>query len=161
MRLHALWRVSDEARLERARVRTHADTALPLRLEKGGVSGLTTGQRKQESESPPGFLAEGEGDVVEDDSDWLGGPAMENDDAARIAAAIVVELQEINKTLVQINNSLETIELTQSSMPVSFWYDVRRFAIRVRSKEQYRQLIVMFVLMLALVGAFKVIETLL
>ena len=50
------------------------------------------------------------------------------------------------------------IELHQSN-PVSFWSDARRFTIRMRSKEQTRQLIFVFVLMLALVGAFKVIET--
>ena len=85
---------------------------------------------------------------------------MENAAAARMAAAIVVELQGIKETLVKINSSLEMIELHQSE-PVSFWSDVRRFTIRVRSQEQYRQLIVVFVFMLALVGAVTVIERLL
>ena len=128
-------------------------------MEKGGVAGLATGQRKQESQSPPGFVEEGEGEDVDDDTGWLGHD-MENAAAARMAAAIVVELQGIKETLVKINSSLEMIELHQSE-PVSFWSDVRRFTIRVRSQEQYRQLIVVFVFMLALVGAVTVIERLL
>ena len=60
MRVNASGCVSDEARLNRSHVRTCADAAIARTMEKGGVAGLATGQRKQESESPPGFLTESE-----------------------------------------------------------------------------------------------------